>query len=96
MPAHLALPLADAPYADLATNAWSAVVRGFDGAVFLTPQHNWGYPAGLMLMLDALYHEWAGKPTLVVAYGNRGGGAAAPGARGAAFARLRAVGGAAI
>ncbi|KAJ7716322.1 NADPH-dependent FMN reductase [Mycena olivaceomarginata] len=30
-----------------------------------------------LLALDALYHEWAGKPALVLSYGNRGGGKAA-------------------
>jgi len=77
IPAGLAYPMPADAYADPATNAWSALVRGFDAFVFLTPQYNWGYPAPLKLALDALYHEWAGKPALVVSYGSRGGGKAA-------------------
>ncbi|KAJ7364830.1 NADPH-dependent FMN reductase [Mycena albidolilacea] len=77
IPAGIPRPIADTAYADPATNAWSALVRGFDAFIFLTPQYNWGYPASLKLALDALYHEWAGKPALVLSYGNRGGGKAA-------------------
>lgn len=77
IPAGVSIPLSDSPYADADTNAWSAVIRSFDAFIFLTPQHNWGYPAALKLALDALYHEWTGKPALVLSYGNRGGGKAA-------------------
>ncbi|KAJ7228123.1 NADPH-dependent FMN reductase-like protein [Mycena haematopus] len=77
IPAGLALPIAPGAYADAATNAWSALVSSFDAFIFLTPQHNWGYPAALKLALDALYHEWTGKAALIVSYGGRGGGKAA-------------------
>ncbi|KAJ7814054.1 NADPH-dependent FMN reductase-like protein [Mycena leptocephala] len=77
IPAGIARPIADTAYADPATNAWSAVVRSFDAFIFLTPQYNWGYPAALKLALDALYHEWRGKPAMVLSYGNRGGGKSA-------------------
>ncbi|KAJ7258381.1 flavoprotein-like protein [Mycena haematopus] len=77
VPARLALPIAPTAYADPATNAWSAVVASFDAFIFLTPQHNWGYPASLKLALDALFHEWTGKPVLLVSYGGYGGGKAA-------------------
>ncbi|KAJ7738356.1 flavoprotein-like protein [Mycena metata] len=77
IPAGVARPVPDNAYADPATNAWSALIRGFDAFIFLTPQYNWGYPAALKLALDALYHEWTGKPALVLSYGNRGGGKAA-------------------
>ncbi|KAJ7621893.1 NADPH-dependent FMN reductase-domain-containing protein [Mycena polygramma] len=77
IPAGIPRPIAATAYADPATNAWSAVVQGFDAFIFVTPQYNWGYPASLKLALDALYHEWTGKPALVVSYGNRGGGKSA-------------------
>ncbi|KAJ7028435.1 flavoprotein-like protein [Mycena alexandri] len=77
IPAGVAHPVPDNAYADPATNAWSAVICGFDAFIFLTPQYNWGYPASLKLALDALYHEWTGKPALVISYGNRGGGKSA-------------------
>ncbi|KAJ7779009.1 flavoprotein-like protein [Mycena metata] len=77
IPAGVARPVPDNVYADPATNAWSALIGSFDAFIFLTPQYNWGYPAALKLALDALYHEWTGKPALVVSYGNRGGGKAA-------------------
>jgi NAD(P)H-dependent FMN reductase len=77
IPAGIARPVSDTAYADPATNVWSAVVRSFDAFIFLTPQYNWGYPASLKLALDALYHEWVGKPAMVLSYGGRGGGKAA-------------------
>nr|GAT54709.1 NAD(P)H-dependent FMN reductase [Mycena chlorophos] len=64
----------DNPYPDAQTNAWSALIRSFDGFIFLTPQYNWGFPAPLKLALDALYYEWKAKPALVVSYGSHGGG----------------------
>lgn len=40
-------------------------------------QYNWGYPAALKNALDYLYHEWLGKPAVIITYGTRGGGKAA-------------------
>ena len=40
-------------------------------------QYNWGYPAALKNALDYLYHEWKGKPAVIISYGTRGGGRAA-------------------
>lgn len=59
------------------TRNWSAVVRGYDAFIFVTPQYNWSVPASLKNALDFLYHEWTGKPAAVVSYGSRGGGRAA-------------------
>ncbi|GAB7338196.1 hypothetical protein MBLNU457_4539t1 [Dothideomycetes sp. NU457] len=58
------------------TRAWSNVVRPISGFVFLTPQYNWSIPAVLKNSIDFLYHEWKGKPALIVSYGSRGGGKA--------------------
>jgi NAD(P)H-dependent FMN reductase len=59
------------------TKVWSALVKSYDGFVFVLPQYNWGYPAPLKNALDYLYVEWADKPALIVTYGNHGGGKAA-------------------
>ncbi|KAH8671711.1 NADPH-dependent FMN reductase-domain-containing protein [Xylariales sp. PMI_506] len=78
-----ALPaqLQDIPagYGTEATRAWSRTVAERDAFVFVTPQYNWGVPAGLKNALDHLFHEWTGKPAMVVSYGGHGGtvGAAA-------------------
>ncbi|KAK5057712.1 hypothetical protein LTR84_011713 [Exophiala bonariae] len=82
------LPLFDEPgipaqisapdgYAHEHTKAWSRRINSFDGFVFVTPQYNWGYPASLKNAIDYLFHEWKGKPALVVSYGGHGGGKAA-------------------
>ncbi|KAJ9136634.1 NADPH-dependent FMN reductase [Pleurostoma richardsiae] len=83
--AALGLPLFDEPgipskiedrpagYAHEHTRRWSARVAALDGFVFVTPQYNWGIPAGLKNAIDYLFHEWRGKPAVVVAYGGHGG-----------------------
>lgn len=58
------------------TRAWSNVIRPISAFVFLTPQYNWSIPAALKNSIDFLYHEWKGKPALIVSYGSRGGGKA--------------------
>lgn len=58
------------------TNVWSHEVRQYDGFVFVSPQYNWGYPASIKNALDHLFHEWTGKPGMVVTYGGHGGGKA--------------------
>ncbi|KAL2421446.1 NAD(P)H-dependent FMN reductase LOT6 [Exophiala dermatitidis] len=64
-------------YAHAHTRAWSELISSFGGFVFVTPQYNWGYPASIKNAIDYLYHEWAGKPAMVVSYGGHGGGKAA-------------------
>ncbi|KAI8951073.1 NADPH-dependent FMN reductase-domain-containing protein [Xylaria longipes] len=59
------------------TRAWSRAVAACDAFVFVTPQYNWGIPAGLKNALDHLFHEWKGKPAMIVSYGGHGGGMAA-------------------
>ena len=56
------------------TRAWSAEVQSHDAFIFVTPQYNWGYPAVLKNAIDYLYHEWKGKPAMIVSYGGHGGG----------------------
>jgi NAD(P)H-dependent FMN reductase len=59
------------------TRAWSSLISGYQGFVFVFPQYNWGYPAPLKNAMDFLYYEWHGKPATSVTYGTRGGGKAA-------------------
>jgi NAD(P)H-dependent FMN reductase len=59
------------------TKAWSKLITGFAGFVFVLPQYNWGYPGVVKNALDYLYYEWHGKPATTVTYGTRGGGKAA-------------------
>jgi NAD(P)H-dependent FMN reductase len=76
IPAHQPLPLADDAYSSAAVNAWSLEARKYQGYIFVTPQYNWSFPAGVKCALDHLYHEWAGKAAMIVSYGTRGGGSA--------------------
>ncbi|KAI9150118.1 NAD(P)H-dependent FMN reductase LOT6 [Paramyrothecium foliicola] len=55
------------------TRAWSSVVSELDAFVFVTPQCNWGIPAGLKNAIDYPFHEWKGKPAMIVSYGGHGG-----------------------
>ena len=55
------------------TRKWSTLIKTFDAIVFVTPQYNWNIPAGLKNAIDYLYHEWTGKPAMVVSYGGHGG-----------------------
>lgn len=73
LPYYVPTPLSPSPYDDAATNAWSRVIRQFDGFIWLTPEYNWSFPAGVKVATDLLFHEWKGKPMLIASYGNEGG-----------------------
>ena len=60
-------------YQSASVRHWSAVVRSCAAFIVLTPQYNWGYSGELKNALDQLYHEWSGKPCVVVTYGGHGG-----------------------
>jgi NAD(P)H-dependent FMN reductase len=59
------------------SRAWSTEILKHSAFIFVTPQYNWGYPAAIKNAIDYLFHEWTGKPALVVSYGGHGGGKAA-------------------
>ncbi|KAF4290227.1 hypothetical protein CNMCM8686_001399 [Aspergillus fumigatus] len=59
------------------TRKWSEEIASHAAFIFVTPQYNWGYPASIKNAIDYLYHEWKGKPGMIVSYGGRGGGKAA-------------------
>lgn len=65
------------PYMQPHTQAWSEYIKSYNAFIFVTPQYNWGYPAVLKNAIDYLYHEWKGKPAMIVSYGGHGGGKAA-------------------
>lgn len=78
--ADVGLPFLDEPlkpalhdYAHQHTRAWSELISGYQGFVFVFPQYNWGYPAPLKNALDFLYDEWRDKPATSITYGTRGG-----------------------
>lgn len=62
-------------YPDEKVNAWSRTIRSHDGYVFVTPEYNAGIPSPLKAALDHIYHEFSGKPALIVSYGGPGRGA---------------------
>ncbi|KAF7161720.1 hypothetical protein CNMCM5623_007207 [Aspergillus felis] len=59
------------------TRKWSEEIASHAGFIFVTPQYNWGYPASIKNAIDYLFHEWTGKPAMIVSYGGHGGGKAA-------------------
>jgi NAD(P)H-dependent FMN reductase len=82
--AEIGLPFLDEPlkaalhtYSHEHTRAWSRLIAGYDGFLFVFPQYNWGYPGVLKNALDYLYDEWHGKPASFLTYGTRGGSKAA-------------------
>ncbi|CAD6588964.1 MAG: hypothetical protein ASARMPRED_003842 [Alectoria sarmentosa] len=78
------LPLFDEPgipsqvtnhsdYSQPHTRAWSLEIQKYSAFIFILPQYNWGYPAVIKNAIDYLYHEWHGKPAMIVSYGGHGG-----------------------
>lgn len=55
------------------TRVWSRHISKYDAFIFLSAQRNWGIPAELKNAIDYLFHEWKGKPALIVSYGGHGG-----------------------
>jgi NAD(P)H-dependent FMN reductase len=51
------------------TRDWSALINGFDGFVFLTPEYNHSFPGALKNALDYIYREWNDKAAGIVSYG---------------------------
>ena len=69
-----AIPAGGTGYAHAVTRAWSEKIAAATAFIFVTPQYNWGYPAVLKNAIDHLFHEWKGKPALIITYGGHGGG----------------------
>lgn len=58
---------------------WSNAISKFDGYILLSPEYNFGAPAAVKNAIDYLYHEWIGKPIVILTYGIMGGGSASTG-----------------
>lgn len=48
------------------TRKWARHIAGYDAFIFLSAQRNWGIPAELKNAIDYLFHEWKGKPALII------------------------------
>lgn len=79
--AELGLPLLAEPHHPVQqryefdyTKAWSSRVQRADAVVFVTPEYNHSYPAGLKNAIDHLSREWGGKPLGYLSYGGVSGG----------------------
>ena len=59
------------------TRVWARHIASYDAFVFLSAQRNWGIPAELKNAIDFLFHEWEGKPAMIITYGGHGGEKAA-------------------
>lgn len=60
---------ADKQYDDAATAAWSAVIDGLDGFIFVTPEYNHSVPGAFKNAFDLLGAEWSDKAVAFVSYG---------------------------
>lgn len=58
------------------------VISGYDGFVFVTPEHNHSFSAVLKNALDPTYEEWVDKAALLVSYGSYSGARAVEHLRG--------------
>jgi NAD(P)H-dependent FMN reductase len=94
----LGLPVMDEPnhprlrqYVNQHTKDWSATVNRADAFVFVTPEYNHSFPAGLKNALDYLSAEWADKPAGLVSYGGVSAGLRAATALKPVLAALRMV-----
>jgi NAD(P)H-dependent FMN reductase len=94
--AEVALPVLDEPnhprlgqYVHQHTKDWSATVARADAYVFVTPEYNHSYPAGLKNALDYLSAEWADKAAGLVSYGGVSAGLRATAALKPVLAALR-------
>lgn len=56
------------------TKAWSERVAAADAFIFIQPEYNHSYTAGLKNALDYLSVEWSRKPVATVSYGGLSGG----------------------
>jgi NAD(P)H-dependent FMN reductase len=67
------LPASAGSYANAHTKAWSEVIGGFDGFVFVTPEYNHSTSGVLKNAIDYLFAEWNNKAAGFVSYGVSGG-----------------------
>lgn len=71
------IPAAMGAYQHDHTKEWAALVAGFDGFVFVTPEYNRSIPGSLKNAIDFVYSEWNNKAAGIVSYGGVVSGARA-------------------
>lgn len=69
-----AIPPLMGQYSQDHTKAWSKVIDGADGFIFVTPEYNHGPSAVMKNAIDFLAREWNYKPVAFVSYGAEAGG----------------------
>ncbi len=76
------LPFFDSPISpsrgkieDIKVQKFTNKIKEANGYIIITPEYNHSYPAVLKNALDYIYHEWNGKPVMVIGYsaGKKGG-----------------------
>lgn len=67
------VPASGGRYENAHTKAWSGLIGGFDGFVFVTPEYNHSTSGVLKNAIDYLYVEWNNKAAGFVSYGVVGG-----------------------
>jgi NAD(P)H-dependent FMN reductase len=67
------IPPAASHYTLPHTQAWAALISGFDGYVVVTPEYNHSFPGTLKNALDRIWAEWHDKAVGFVSYGADGG-----------------------
>ncbi|KAI2615125.1 putative NADPH-dependent FMN reductase [Hypoxylon sp. NC1633] len=55
------------------TRLWSRRIAAYDAFIFLSVQRDWGIAVELKNATDFLFHEWSGKPAMIITYGSQGG-----------------------
>jgi NAD(P)H-dependent FMN reductase len=69
-----AVPAMMGTYSQDHTKAWSKLIDGADGFIFVAPEYNHGYSPVLKNAIDFLFKEWNYKPVTFVSYGAEAGG----------------------
>ena len=68
-----AVPASMGRYSHAHTQEWAALIAGYDGFIFVTPEYNHGTTGVLKNAIDYLYAEWNNKAAGFVGYGSAGG-----------------------
>ncbi|HEU4914583.1 MAG TPA: NAD(P)H-dependent oxidoreductase [Candidatus Saccharimonadales bacterium] len=69
--------VSDGNYEKESTQKWAGIVAEADGFIIITPEYNYGVPAGLKNAIDTVSNEWNYKPVAFVSYGTAAGGSRA-------------------
>lgn len=56
-------------YDDPVIQKWSKEMYNTDAFIFINPVYNHSYPGGFKIAMDHLYHEFSGKPLIIISQG---------------------------